>query len=237
MKAIAKIEDSPDEDTAAPFAQAMKQGSAATIMLVDDDDHFREALCHLIEQEDDFHCRWDFSTCEDALAAIEGHARPDIILMDIGLPGMSGIEGIRSIRNILPDVDIVVVTVFEENAKIFDAICAGASGYLLKQAAGKEIIKAVHDVIEGGAPINAQIARRILNMFTERVGPREDYGLTERELEILQKMVEGFTKKRIASELFLSYHTIDTHIKNIYAKLHVHTRSGAVAKAVRENLI
>jgi DNA-binding NarL/FixJ family response regulator len=127
--------------------------------------------------------------------------------------------------------------VHQSNDRIFDAICAGASGYLLKSATGAEIVRALEDVLDGGAAMDGQIARRVLDMFTRMTKPQADYGLSDREHQILQLLVEGRTKQQIATQLFLSPHTIDGHVRNIYTKLHVNNRSGAVAKALREHLL
>jgi DNA-binding NarL/FixJ family response regulator len=130
-----------------------------------------------------------------------------------------------------------MLTVHQSNEKIFEAICAGASGYLLKSASREEILQGIEDVLEGGGAMDAQIARRVLDMFARMATPHADYGLSERERQILQHLVEGMTKNEIAQRLALSPHTIDGHVRNIYMKLHVNNRSGAVAKALRENLL
>jgi DNA-binding NarL/FixJ family response regulator len=129
-----------------------------------------------------------------------------------------------------------MLTMFDDHDKVFKSICAGASGYLLKTTPQDKITDAIREVLEGGAPMNAQIARLVLERFTAMSAPKEDYGLTERERGVLELMVKGLIKKEIADQLSLSYHTIDTHLRNIYQKLHVHTRAGAVVKAVRERL-
>ena len=157
--------------------------------------------------------------------------------MDIGLQGMSGIEGAHRIKSISPATDLIMLTIHEEDQNVFKAICAGASGYLLKSSTSEEVIRAIKEVLHGGAPMNAQIARKVLDMFSKIAAPKGDYRLTEREKEILLLMTDGLTKKGIADKLFLSYFTVDTHLKNIYTKLHVHTRSGAVAKVLKENLL
>ena len=157
--------------------------------------------------------------------------------MDLGLPGMSGQEGIKRIKALSPSTQVVVLTVYEDDEKIFEAICNGASGYLVKPSSGKKVIGAIRSVLRGGSPMNAHIARKVLAMFKYLARPSADYGLTEREREILGTLVDGHKQKEIAEKLFLSPHTIDTHVRNIYAKLHVHSQSAAVAKAVKERLI
>jgi DNA-binding NarL/FixJ family response regulator len=210
------------------------------VWVVEDKLLFRRALVTLLNETADLRCGFDSDRCELAVAAVEGGRTPDIVLMDIGLPGMDGIEGTRAIRSLSPTTRVIILTVHEDNEKIFDAICAGASGYLLKPTATDAIVDAVRQVREGGAPINAYIASKMLSLFTRLAEPTsgaEQYGLTKREREILQLLVDGMTMAKIADRLGVSYHTIDTHIRNIYAKLHVRTRGGAVAKAVKERLI
>src|SRR5690606_23869215 len=136
-----------------------------------------------------------------------------------------------------PETRIVMLTVHEDNDRIFEALCAGASGYLLKPSSAAQIVEAVQAARAGGATINPQIASKVLDMFTRLAVPPADYGLTEREREVLHHLVDGCTKRRLAERLFLSPHTVDMHIRNIYAKLHVHSRSGAIAKALKERLV
>ena len=201
---------------------------------------FRRAMASVLAVAPGMRCSVAVESCEEALEALEDGAVPDIVLMDIGLPGMSGIEGTRRIKSMSPATRIIMLTVHEENEKIFEAICAGASGYLLKPSSAEQIADAVRDVQRGAAPINAYIAGKMLTMFARLAEPQsatETYGLTAREREILQHLVEGLTIAQIAERLFVSYHTVDTHIRNIYGKLHVRKRSGAVAKAVKERLV
>jgi DNA-binding NarL/FixJ family response regulator len=172
------------------------------------------------------------------LEALKSHPKPDVILLDVGLPGMSGIEGIRLIKAVSPATHIIMLTVFDDQDKIFNAICAGASGYLLKNADEDAVADAVEEVLRGGAPINPRVAMLVLNMFASRQAPpKADYGLSAREREVLEWVVKGMVKKDVAERLGLSYHTVDNHLRSIYAKLHVHTRGGAVAKAVAEHLL
>jgi DNA-binding NarL/FixJ family response regulator len=137
----------------------------------------------------------------------------------------------------LPEIEILVFSVFDDNDRVFNAICAGASGYLLKTSNMTEIPEAIREVVAGGAPMNARIARRVLEMFSKVAPSNKDYGLTVRETEVLDQMVEGLTKKEIADQLDLSFHTVDKHIRGIYSKLHVNTMTGAVAKALKEGLL
>jgi DNA-binding NarL/FixJ family response regulator len=210
----------------------------APIWVVEDSALFRETLCDLINRSERVRCARTFGDADSALAALAaGRDLPRLILMDIGLPGMSGIDCTHAIRKGQPAIPVVMLTVHQSNDGIFKAICAGASGYLLKSATRDEILRAIENVLDGGAAMDRQIARRVLDMFARMATPHADYGLTEREREILHLLVDGLTKNAIAERLTLSPHTIDGHVRNVYMKLHVNNRGGAVAKAVRENLL
>jgi DNA-binding NarL/FixJ family response regulator len=205
--------------------------------LIEDNATFRRTLLRALDNEDGLQCLAGFSSCEDALEALDRQPAPHVVLLDVGLPGMSGLDGIPRLRERAPHVAIIVLTVFEDEEKIFRAICAGAAGYLLKTAPVDEIARAIRDALSGGAPMNGRIARRVLDMFARFAPTRGDYGLTARETQILEAMVKGKTKKEIAALLDLSFHTVDTHLRNIYQKLEVNTRTGAVAKALKEKLV
>ena len=210
---------------------------ARTVWIVEDNEMFRETVAELVRRIPSLQFENSFPSCEAALEALEQSPVPDLILMDIDLPGMNGIEGVRAVKAITPETLVVMLTVFDENDLIFRAICAGASGYLLKSDPTARIVAGLEDVLHGGAPMNAQIARKVVDMFAHLAAPRGDYGLTAREREILQCLVDGLSKKQIAEKIFLSFHTIDMHMRGIYTKLQVHSRSGAVAKALKENLL
>jgi DNA-binding NarL/FixJ family response regulator len=208
-----------------------------TVWVVEDHALYRRSTAAVLGEAEGVCCPVAVASCEEALAALDDGDLPEIVLMDIGLPGMNGIEGARAIRARAPSARVVMLTVHEEDEQVFEAICAGASGYLLKPASPERIVEAVREVRTGAAPINGYIAGRLLGMFARLAGPRADYGLTAREKEILEGMVEGLAMKEIAGRLNVSYHTVDTHVRNVYEKLHVHTRGGAVAKALRERLV
>ena len=211
--------------------------SAASIWLVEDNNRFRNSITNLINETADLKCELSVASCEDALQHLESDAAPDIMLMDIGLPGMNGIEGIGRVKSIAPSIQVIMLTVFDENEKIFQAICAGASGYLLKSAPPDDIIKSLLDILKGGAPMNGHIARKVLGLMAEMGSPKGGYPVTKSEKEILQLLVEGYPKKQIAYDLGISFHTVDRHLRNIYTKLQVHSRSEAVAKALKERLL
>lgn len=206
------------------------------VWLVEDNALYRETIVDVIDGVEG-HIAVPFATCEEALDALDAGALPDAVLMDIGLPGMGGVEGAEQFAVRAPAVPVVMLTVHQDTDTIFRALCAGASGYLLKTATPEAIVGAIAEVRAGGAAMDAQIARRVLDLFTAMAAPAPDYGLSDRETEILHLLVDGLTKRASAERLFLSPHTVDGHIRNIYGKLHVHSRSEVVAKALRERLV
>jgi len=209
----------------------------STIWIVEDHSAFRRTLVRVLNTEAGLHCPRDFDSCEKALAALTRDDAPDLVLLDVGLPGMSGVDGIRLIKEISPKTLVVILTVFEDDDKVFQAICAGAAGYLLKTSSVADITQAMRDALAGGSPMNPRVARRVLAMFSKLAPKQGDYGLSEREKEILQLMTTGLIKKEIADRLTLSIHTVDTYLRRIYEKLEVNTRTGAVAKALKEGLV
>ena len=210
----------------------------APVWVVEDSALYRDTLASLIDRSERFRCAQIFGDGHSAVEALnEGKELPRVILMDLALPGMNGVECTRAIRKRTPSIPVVMLTVNQSNDRIFEAICAGASGYMLKSDTSDDILRGIGTALDGGAAIDGQIARRVLEMFSRMVTPKADYGLSEREREILELLVDGNTKQRIAAQLQLSPHTIDGHVRNIYSKLHVNNRSGAVAKAVKENLL
>jgi DNA-binding NarL/FixJ family response regulator len=208
-----------------------------SIWIIEDHSAFRRTLVRVLNAEDGLQCTRDFDSCEKALAALAHDAAPDLVLLDVGLPGMSGLDGIRLIKERSHNALVVILTVFEDDDKVFSAICAGAAGYLLKTSSVTEITQAVRDALAGGSPMTSRIARRVLDMFSKLAPKQTDYGLSDREKEILQLMTTGLIKKEIADRLTLSVHTVDTYLRRIYEKLEVNTRTGAVAKALKEGLV
>jgi len=207
-----------------------------SVWLIEDNHTFRNTVARVLNQIEDLECPHHFSNSEEALQTLAGGALPDVVLVDVELPGMDGIEAVSRIKSMSPATRIIMLTVFDDHDKIFKAICAGASGYLLKTSPVEKIVESIREVYSGGAPMTPRVAHSVLNMFSQLMVPHQDYGLTARERTILELMTEGLLKKEIADKLSLSYHTVDTHLRNIYAKLHVNTRSGAVAKALKERL-
>lgn len=215
----------------------MKNLQNTRVAIIEDERDLREGLQALVNYTPNFSCVSSFGSMETALRQINT-GEVDLVLTDIGLPRMDGIEGTRILREKFPDLPIVVLTVHEENEKIFQALCAGANGYLLKNTAPAQIIQALAEVLAGGAPMSPDVARRVVALF-RRFAPPEvaDYKLTEQEKQILKMLVEGHHYKTAARQLNISIHTVSFHLRNIYAKLHVHSKTEAVAKALREGLV
>ena len=220
-----------------PSSARTKTEPPISIWLVEDNHTFRNTLARVLGRVEGMECTQHFANAEDAQDALEGGAVPDVILLDVELPGRNGIEAIAEIKSTSPSTRVVMLTVFDDHEKVFKAICAGASGYLLKTSSVERIAESVREALEGGAPMTPQVAKSVLEMFARLSRPAQDYGLTQREQTLLELMVAGLIKKEIADRLSLSYHTVDTHLRNIYTKLHVHTRAGAVAKALKERLL
>ncbi len=209
------------------------------VWLVEDHKTYGERLARGLNRVEGIACDRRFTACEDAFPALDAQPAPHVLLLDVGLPGMNGIDALARLRQLAPKTAIVLLTVFEDDDKIFRAICAGVSGYLLKTSSIDDIATAIRSAAAGGSPINPTIARRVLEMFSKAntVLSKPDYGLTPRERDILQQLVNGKTIKEAAAALGISYYTADEYIRRVYEKLHVHTRGGAVAKAVQEKLV
>ncbi len=202
------------------------------VSIVEDDDEIRESLAILINGTQGFTCISTYVNCETALRGLVEDP-PDVILMDIGLPGMSGIEGIRRVKAQVPDVDILMLTVHCDSKKVFEALCAGACGYLIKDTPPARLLDAIAEAYHGGAPMSTQIARMVVDSF--KINSHSD--LTQREIEVLNQLCKGKSYRMIADTLFISEETVRRHIKNIYKKLEVSSKSEAVAKALKERLV
>lgn len=207
------------------------------IWLIEDNAHFRRTMQWLVNRTSGMKCTYAFESCEEALVKLESEVKPELILLDINLPGMNGIQGIEKIKFLSPDTHIVILTVYDDNEKVFDALCAGASGYLLKDSSPEKIIAGIEEALAGGAPMSMKIAHKVLEIFSQLKPKKSNYGLTSREKELLQLMTTGMTRQQIADKLFISFHTVTTHLKNIYSKLHVNSKSGAVSKVYKENIL
>jgi len=209
------------------------------VVVVEDDNEIREGLRILIDGTDGYSCVDAYSECTSMLKKIENN-NPDILLMDIGLPGINGIEGIKKVKKILPETTILVLTIYEENELIFDALCAGASGYLIKKTPPSKLLEAIKEAYNGGSPMSSHIARKVIESFqktNKNIDKKNEYVLTKREKEILSGLVEGNNFKAIADSLFISVETVRFHFRNIYKKLHVHSQSEAVVKAIKEGIV
>jgi DNA-binding NarL/FixJ family response regulator len=216
---------------------AMPAASMIDVAIIEDERDIRECLTFLINGTDGYTCTGSYRSMEEALDKI-GHQLPNIVLSDIGLPGMDGIEGIRILKERHPDLLILMLTVYDDDERIFDAMCAGASGYLLKKTPPAKLLESLKEAVGGGAPMSPEVARRVITLFREiRPPDRADYQLTPHETRLLKLFVEGHIYKTAAVELGVSVNTVNFHVRNIYEKLQVHTRSEAVAKALVNRLV
>lgn len=208
-----------------------------TVALIEDQKGIRDALCELIDSTDGYKCSAAYRSMEDALKNISFDL-PDIVLSDIGLPGMNGISGIKLIKEKYPDMLVVMLTVYDDNEKIIDAICAGAGGYLLKNTPPQKLVASLDEIVAGGSPISPEIARTVIELFRQNPPPRKvDYNLTPHETRLLKMLVEGHNYKTSAAALGVSINTISFHMRHIYEKLQVHSKSEAVAKALKNRLV
>ena len=207
------------------------------VVLIEDVRSLRDGFRMLIDGTDGFHCIGSYRSMEEALDKI-GSNLPDVVLSDIGLPGMDGIDGVRLLKERYPSLTILMLTVYEDDDRIFNALCAGASGYLIKKTPPARLLESIREARNGGSPMSPEIARRVVNLFREiRPPDRADYRLTPHELRLLKLMVEGHNYKSAAAELNVTFNTVCFHIKQVYEKMQVHSKSEAVAKALRNGLI
>jgi DNA-binding NarL/FixJ family response regulator len=207
------------------------------VALIEDQRGIREGLAALIGGSEGYRCTAAFGSMEEALARPWTNP-PDVVLVDIGLPGMSGIEGLQLLRTQYPQAALVMLTVYADDERIFEALCAGACGYILKKTPPARLLECIGDVVQGGAPISPEVARKVISLFrTFRPPSQARHDLTPHELRILKLLVEGHNYKSAAVELDVTYHAIAFHVQNIYQKLQVHSKSEAVAKALRDGLI
>jgi len=207
------------------------------VIITEDNVTIREGLALLINATEGMTCLAQYGSCEEMIADIGNH-QPNVIIQDIGLPGMCGIDGVKELRKILPEVVILMLTVYENEENVFDSLKAGANGYMLKKTSPTQLIDSIKDAYNGGSPMSSSIARKVVSFFQiDKKSSPEKTTLTERELEILTSLAEGNSYKLTADKLFISIDTVRTYIRSIYKKLHVHSQSGAVAKAIKQGLI
>ncbi len=205
------------------------------VLLFEDNNKLRESLAYLIDNADGFAVAGDYSNCNDAFN-ITKDIKPDVVLMDIDMPGQSGIQGVTLVKEANPATAVIMYTVFEDDDKLFQCLCAGANGYLLKKTPPGKLFDAIHDVMNGGAPMSPNIARKVLATFQRGKQPNE-YNLSPREIEVLELLTKGYSIKMITSELGMAFDTGRSHLKNIYQKLHVNCGKEAIAKALRERIL
>jgi len=200
------------------------------VSIVEDNDKLRDTLARVLNRAEGFHCVSDYASAEDALKHLP-QVRPDVVLMDINLPGMNGVECVRQLKQLLPQTQVMMLTVYEDTENIFNALTAGASGYMLKRTSTKELLEAIQEVHRGGSPMTMHIARKVVQSFqrTTATAPSGD-NLSEREQQVLDLLSQGLMYKEIADKLEISYETVHTYIRRIYEKLQVRTRTEAVTK-------
>lgn len=208
------------------------------VAIFEDNRSLREGLATMIGGTAGFYCAGAFPNCNNLLKNIS-QSKPDVILMDIEMPGINGIEAVALIKEEFPEMKILMETIFDDDEKIFNSICAGAEGYILKHTSPAEILEAIVEIHEGGSPMTPSIANRVLKMVKQRpeTGSKESFDLTDREKEILTCLVKGMSYKMVADACFISIETVNVHIKNIYRKLQVHSKSEAVAKAIKGRIV
>lgn len=205
------------------------------VVIVEDDDDFRATLENYLNQAAGYHCAGVCGSAEEALKLIP-RLQPDVVLMDLHLPNMSGVECTRVLKERCPSVQILILTVYGDNERIFGALKSGASGYLLKRADPADVLLAIQDVKHGGAPMSSQIARRVVMSFRQTPNhPRKGEDLSQGEERVLQQLSKGYSNKEIADHLFISVHTVRAHLRSIYDKLHVRSRAEAILKVLPDS--
>jgi len=230
------------QKTMSHSAQRLDAGSTSMpadirVAIVEDDRETRECLSILVNGTKGYRCTGAYRTMEEALEKIPGEI-PDVVLTDIGLPEMSGIEGVRRLTSRCPDLLVLMLTVYDDDERIFDAMCAGACGYLLKNTPPARLLESLKEAVAGGAPMSPEVARRVIALFRDMRPPeRDEYHLTPHETRLLKLFVEGHNYKTAAAELGVSINTVNFHVRRIYDKLQVHSRSEAVAKALLNRLV
>jgi DNA-binding NarL/FixJ family response regulator len=206
---------------------------AISVSIVEDNDKLRATLARVLNRAEGFRCLSQYANAEDALKDLP-QVRPDVVLMDINLPGMNGVQCVRQLKALLPEIQVMMLTVYEDTENIFNALTAGASGYMLKRTSSKELLEAIQDVQRGGSPMTMHIARKVVQSFQHTAATAQaTENLSEREQQVLDLLSQGLMYKEIAEKLGISYETVHTYIRRIYEKLQVRTRTEAVAKFLR----
>ncbi|MBN8855062.1 MAG: hypothetical protein BGO55_25365 [Sphingobacteriales bacterium 50-39] len=209
---------------------------AVSIVIFEDNARLRESLTILLDGVEGYTVAGGYDNCAQAAAVVAQH-RPDIVIMDISMPEVDGIEGLRIIKEKYPETYIIIHTVLEDEDKLFECLCGGANGYILKNTSFVHLLEAIDNVLHGGAPLSPAIAKKVLHSFQQTGQGRLQYHLTEREKEVLKQLVKGFSYKMIAGNCHISVDTVRGHIRNIYSKLHVNCGREAVAKALRDRIV
>lgn len=212
--------------------------STIKVVIFEDNTNLRRGLTTLINGSTGFECAGAFGNCDNLIKNI-ADTSPDVVLMDIEMPGMNGIDAVKLLKIQFPQVKVLMETIFEDDEKVFYSICNGAEGYILKNTPPTLILEAIQEIYDGGAPMTPSIASKVLAMFKSGTAFEKDesYNLTERELEILKYLTVGMSYRLIAENCFVSIDTVSTHVKNIYKKLQVHSKTEAVAKAIKRNIV
>jgi len=227
----AMSEDLPTATTESALPRVIK------VAIIEDRREIREGLAMLIEGTDGFSCVGSFASMEEAISNLHRN-HPQVALVDIGLPGMNGIDGITILKERHPELLFLTLTVYDDDERIFQALCAGACGYLLKKTPPARLLESIREVVAGGAPMSPAVARKVIHLFREYRPPeKSDYQLTPHETKLLRMLVEGHNFKTAAAELGVSVNTIAFHMRHVYEKLQVHSKSEAVSKALRQHLI
>jgi len=205
-----------------------------TVAIVEDNDQLRATLARVLDRAEGFRCTGQYANAEEALKHLP-EEKPDVVLMDINLPGMNGVECVRQLKTLCPQIQVIMLTVYEDTDNIFNALAAGATGYLLKRTPRAELLEAIRDVVRGGSPMTTHIARKVVQSFQQRPATPAPAAeeLSPREREVLDCLAQGFLYKEIADKLGLKYETVHTYIRRIYEKLQVRTRTEAVSKFLR----
>ena len=214
----------------------MKQKDIIRVAMLDDDKEFRELISTTISNSEGIVCAGLYSTCEEAIDKIEDDI-PDILLLDIAMPHKSGIQSLKEIKQKYPSVEVMMLTVLSDNEKIFESIRNGAVGYILKKSPSHKLLEAIKEAYNGGAPFPGEIARKVLQYFKTPLKDPSQSELSDREREVLEALVDGYGTKAIADKLFVSINTIRFHLRNIYNKLHVNSRTEAVAKVLKNKIM
>jgi DNA-binding NarL/FixJ family response regulator len=203
-----------------------------TVSIVEDNEKLRGTLARVLNRADGFRCISQYATAEEALQDLP-QVKPDVVLMDINLPGMNGVECVRQLKSLLPQTQVVMLTVYEDTDNIFNALAAGASGYLLKRTSSRELLEAIREVHRGGSPMTMHIARKVVQSFQKTAPAQPAENLSDREQQVLDLLAQGLIYKEIADKLGIGYETVHTYIRRVYEKLQVRTRTEAVAKFLR----